>query len=162
MNEEGEWVSLRDGDGGQGGSPCRRTNFFVVYAAPIVSFILIGYTFVAATRSVVLNPGVRFELPPDEFSSGMKPGASAVLLVPPEGNRSLLFFDGVRYDLADATQKAGLEAALAGSSASEGWNDITLFADGDVPHREVMLFVATARRAGLASVNVAIREDGGK
>lgn len=138
------------------GSPARRIRPALLYGVPLLNVAVLVALCAAVSGHVVTAPSLPFALPAAEFASGAPAAFSATFVAPSDGTQPLLFFDGIRYRLADDAECLALRNALAASRRSFGWDAITLFADGRVSHADVMRFAAEARRAGAATVNVAV------
>lgn len=151
------WAAWRRG----GESPARRIYPSLLYGVPLLNALLLGALCAAVSGRIVTAPSLPFSLPAAEFAFGAPDDFAATLVVAPGGAGPLLFFDGIRYRLSDDAECNALQDALAASRERFGWDSITLFADGGAPHADVVRFAAEARRAGAASVNVAVREASG-
>lgn len=145
------WTIRRNGD-----SPARRIRHSLLYGVPLLNAAVLIVLCAAVSGRVVTAPSLPFALPAAEFASGAPAPFSATLVAPSDGTQPLLFFDGIRYRLADDAECLALRDALAASRRRFGWEALTLFADGRVAHADVMRFVAEARRAGADTVHVAV------
>lgn len=155
-----QWITWKLGRD-SGISANRRANHFLLYGVPALNILAIAALAAVATGRIAVSPSVRFDLPESEFFSGAHTALSAALVVP-QGSGPILFFDGIRYRLDDETETSALAQALAGAVRETGTAEVSLFADETAPHGQIMRFAAAAKRAGVATVNVAVKEAPGK
>lgn len=120
-----------------------------------VGVLLLMFQFASGTLS--LARGVRFDLPAEGLHEAEL--TSLVALVMPSDGAPLLFFDDVRYSLADESATAAFGDHLLDRVSGLRDRSLLLLADRRVSGGDLMRVVSAARRAGVTRVLVAERRE---
>ena len=135
----------------------------LVAAAPWITVCLLVLMFHSISGHFVSRPGTLFDLPSGNASADLHPAHVALMIsVPREtagGTETLVYFDDARYVLSDETSVRLLTAQIAEVLGSSSRRELLLMCDRRVSHGDVMKFTDVARRAGVAMVQVAERDE---
>ena len=135
----------------------------LVAAAPWITVCLLVMMFYVISGNYVSRPGTVFDLPSGKTSADLHPEHVALMLsVPREtagGTETLVYFDDARYVLSDEASVRLLTGRLAELVGAASRRELLLMCDRRVSHGEVMKFTDIARRAGVAMVQVAERDE---
>lgn len=138
------------------GGPWARS---LLSAIPWINAVILVALLLAVHGSLVISPGMVFDLPRAPLREGVYQGVTALMIQvdrdTPGGSETLIFFDDDRYSTQDEDQMAVLSERLRNRVAVGTRRELLLLADKRVPHGEVMRFVNAAREAGVQRVNVA-------
>ncbi|MFC1462474.1 ExbD/TolR family protein [Verrucomicrobiota bacterium] len=143
-------------------SPKSRVGQGLVSMAPWVDIILLFLVFLFIDGKFVLQPGAVIELEEAEFVGGLRAGAMLVVTsvkASPKGARDeMVFFDDVRFLVAQEEQMENLQKAFRGTVIKRPETDLTIHADKQVEHGTIMKLLGMAKRAGIKRVNLASRQ----
>lgn len=135
----------------------------LVAAAPWITVCLLLVMFHVISGQFVSQPGTVFDLPSGRATADLHPEHVALMLsVPREtagGTETLVYFDDARYVLSDEASVRLLTGRLSDLVGASPRRELLLMCDRRVSHGEVMKFTDIARRAGVAMVQVAEREE---
>jgi len=133
--------------------PKSRIGHGLVSVAPWANVLLLMFLYVLMAQRFVIQPGLVVSLPKGPFMQGTPPGLTA-LIVPVAGD-SIVFFDDLRYNLADERQVGVLKAAFAEQVNVRPDTPLVIEADEQVPHGTVVRMMNLALEAGFRKVNIA-------
>lgn len=132
-------------------------------AAPWVTVGLLVLMFHVVSGHCVSRPGTVFDLPSGKASADLQPEHVALMIsVPREtagGAETLVYFDDARYLLSDDASVRLLTSRISELAGSSARRELLLMCDRRVSHGDVMKFADIARRAGVAMVQVAERDE---
>jgi len=135
----------------------------LVAAAPWITVCLLVLMFYVVSGHFVSRPGTVFDLPSGKVTADLHPEHVALMIsVPREtagGNETLVYFDDARYVLSDEASVRLLTARLSELVGPSPRRELLLMCDRRVSHGDVMKFTDVARRAGVAMVQVAERNE---
>ncbi|MBN1557938.1 MAG: biopolymer transporter ExbD [Lentisphaerae bacterium] len=139
--------------------PRSRLNRGLIGAAPWVDIVLLLIFFLLVDSKLVLQPGVRVDLPRAPFREGAAFGMTAVVLsVGGEGGarREIVFFDDERFLVSDENQMRGLRSAFASRARRQENPGLIIQADKSVRHGTVVNVMNMALEAGVEQVTLAV------
>ena len=143
-------------------SPKSRIGQGTVSAAPWVDIVLLFLVFLLIDGNFVLQQGAVIELEESEFVDGLRPGAmlvvTSVKTARKGGRDEMIFFDDVRFLVAQPDHMLDLEEAFRSAAKKRPEADLTIHADKHVEHGTVMKLLIMAKRAGMKRVNLASRQ----
>lgn len=142
-------------------SPKSRIGQGVVSMAPWMDIVLLFLVFLFINDKFVLQPGAVIELEEADFVDGLRPGAMLVV-TSVKGSRlgqrdEMVFFDDVRFLVAQEDQMAGLQEAFRSAQKKRPEASLTIHADRHVEHGTIVRLLGMAKRAGMKRVNLASR-----
>ena len=135
----------------------------LVAAAPWITICLLLLMFSMISGSFVSRPGTVFDLPSGRASADLHPEHVALMLAVPRdtagGTETLVYFDDARYVLSDEASVHILAERLSELVGMSSRRELLLMCDRRVSHGDVMKFTDIARKAGVAMVQVAERDE---
>jgi biopolymer transport protein ExbD len=146
-----------------------RTRFFpksrisqgVFSVGPWLDAVLLVIFFLLVDSRLVLQPGVRVELPRAPFREGSPAGMTAVIMTVGateiRPGRTIVFFDDERFLANEAEQMRGLRSAFSARARRRPEADLVIQADRRVPYGTVVDVMNMALEAGVPRVNIAVR-----
>jgi len=143
-------------------SPKSRVGQGLVSMAPWIDIVLLFFVFLFIDGKFVLQPGAVIELEEAEFVDGLRPGEMLVVTsvkASKKGARDeMVFFDDVRFLVAQEEQMSGLQEAFRRTVRKRPETGLTIHADKQVEHGTIMRLLSMAKRAGIKRVNLASRQ----
>ena len=129
--------------------------------APWVDALIVALFFVLLQGQLLLQPGVRVDLPRIPFHEGAAYGQRLVLMSTETqtGRESVVFFDDERFVLSLPRQVEQLRERLSLHARRGGQRQLLLHADERAPHGDVVQVVNLVRESGITRVNVSTRPE---
>lgn len=115
--------------------------------APLIDVLFLLVLFLIVNSTVVLQPGVRVNLPVSSFEGGASYGAMFVTI----SQEGMVFFNDERTPLS------GLASAFSQSIHMENESRLVIEADARVPHGRIIEIYNMAAEAGIKEVTLATR-----
>ena len=141
--------------------PKNRIGQGLISIAPWLDIVLLVVAFALLDGRLVLQQGVRVELPAAQFEEGTRHGLVAVLLAVEQAGSAereeIVFFDDERFLVRDADQMAQFKRALRLRAAKRLEKGLVIQADQAVRHGTVVNLMSAALEVGVDRVNVATR-----
>jgi biopolymer transport protein ExbD len=146
-----------------------RTRFFpksrisqgLVSVGPWFDAVLLIVFFLLVDSRLLLQPGVRVDLPRAPFREGSPAGMTAVVMTvgatETGPGRTIVYFDDERFIAAEAEQMRGLRSAFSARVRRRPEEDLVIQADRRVPYGTVVDIMNMALEAGVPRVNIAVQ-----
>lgn len=155
-----KWITWRNNTRSARHKMQHGINPIMFHLVPWLNLILILALFLMISKKITIAPGILFNLPSSPISEGaIVSSPSIVLLKPMPDSESIAFFDDIRFRLDDAEEMNNLLSLIRSKQEKTPSSQLTLFAATDVTHGEITTLTAILKKAGIASVNVAIKWD---
>ena len=141
--------------------PKSRIGQGLISAAPWVNIALLMFCFLMLDSKLVVQPGVRIDLPRGPFKEGTGfEMVATVLSVPAAGGaprEEMVFFNDQRYRIGNETQMRDLKQALAVRLREHHDANLIIQADRRIAYGTVAQIMDMALEVGIKQVNMAAR-----
>lgn len=143
-------------------APRNRLASSLFQAVPWIDAVLAALFAYIACNRFIFTPSVNFSLPPaDAVTEWSAEDPTIVMLRKngPDGPVTLVFHDGVRYEISSEAETRKLEKSLGSGRSGTAGGEILLLAEESVPHGDVVRLVDIARKGGFTRVCVSVKPE---
>lgn len=127
-------------------------------AVPWITVLMLAVMMYMVAGTLTRGEGVVFALP--EEGTGESETSRLVAVLSPQKHDTLVFFDDVRYVLADDAQMAQLGAQLAQGASLTGEKTMLVLADARIPLGDAMRFAKIVKSSGIERIFFANKRQG--
>ena len=127
-------------------------------AVPWITVLMLAVMMYMVAGTLTRGEGVVFALP--EEGTGESETSRLVAVLSPQNQDTLVFFDDVRYVIADDAQMAQLGAQLAQGASLTGEKTMLVLADARIPLGDAMRFAKIVKSSGIERIFFANKRQG--
>ena len=142
--------------------PKNRIGHGFLIISPWLDFLLLVLFLILLDKHIVLQPGVVVDLDKGAFADGTHNGIEVVVMsvkgINGHDSEDIIYYDDVRFRMADKKSRAQLQQSFRKKKNAIGNDSLIIYADKNVAHGTIMELMDIADKAGIARVNMAVRE----
>lgn len=132
------------------------------HVVPWIDAIIVSLFACIACGRFIYTPSVNFSLPKASAVNEWSADAPTIVMLRKNGTDgpvTLVFHDGVRYEISSEAEVRKLEKSIASGGSAAGSGEILLLAEESVPHGDVVRLVGIARKGGFDRVCVSVKPE---